>query len=261
MITKFLENLISKARPETLNVKTHGVYVAEVQQATYNDGKGQYEVLQAFAKNRSVSNLNSLISAVKEECKRREGQQDGKYMTVGFTLLGGYFFCNDNMPNLGFYEYKRQKSALWKVIERIIDREFDHKELIVLIQNLRLAFKSPEEFNKVFSGISELKVKKGTEATSKPIATGGKFGNSYKEEFDIGGFACTLTVEVPYLKGSEEKYDIDLWINIITNGEHTYFKIICPEFEMVEEEAILNEISDFRKEVAELKELLILEDY
>lgn len=270
MLKTFLEDLIKKGRDTKQIVTAYGTYEPKTYESVYSDGKGEYNFIdRSKGSTKGVSNLKSLIAAVKEECQRRGGQTNGLYMTVGFTQKGGYFSCNDNIPS-GDYQYHRKLSALWTTITSYLGRELSHADLLIFIQTIKLAFKDIETYAEAYAALKEFKTSVNAVYVSRPIPIEGRagfynsmdvnFGNGKKGSLQIPE---TLSLLTPFAKGTTEKYELPVMLLPIYKGEGSgsVFKLICPELEAIEEKAILDEVELFRSETEELEDLLILEDY
>ena len=68
-------------------------------------------------------------------------------------------------------------------------------------------------------------------------------------------------VQVPYVKASDKKYDIDVDVQIM-NGSNNQLqiKVNIPLLEKVEEDAILDEIKSIKEQISKYSDMLVLSD-
>lgn len=217
-------------------------------------------------KRHTVSNIASFISFIKEELKRRKNP-DGTCSTVTFNSDGGIFVADDDFYR-GVCCFSRTTSQQWNVLKSIVNTTLNHEKFLEALCSLK---QSIPMFNELYKDYARLRIIGKSELNSEPTFFNGESTNGYRirhtiskgtadEEEDI--VPADFSLELPYAKGSKRKYCINietLFVNTMNN--QIAVKIICPEFEQIEEQAILDEVNLFKEELKGVKELLILEDY
>lgn len=292
MIKAMIEQIVRMSRDRYANVPAYGRYKKEPVQieAIYNDSQGRYEVRTVKNIERTVSNINSLIAAVKEEAKRRDNKT-GNMMTVSFAQDGGIFYPDDELEG-GQYTYKRALCNQWETLKKLVvagrsGQYLDHLRIIEAIQALKPSIGT--KFADIYSCYSMLKLKSSSTLTSQPIFDAeGRLGEGYIVDFELQTgnkqpgssekqyLPINLELKLPYAKNlteyswdeADEKlrekgvYKINVEISITRDRDEKFVaRFLCPEFEEVEEQAIRDEVTKFKGETSELSELLVLEDY
>lgn len=247
---------------ETVKTK-YGNYSEFQETVLYDaDGNHYYSRKAAFLK-RQVSNIESFIALVDEEAARRDNVT-GEQMTVCFNKNGGFFDPDDNVNEVRF-TFDRCKSQQWSAFSGLINKKMGHSEIIEALQVLS---PSIQDFNNIFRNYAKLRVLGNSELSSTPEFLDGEAGEVYVVNFKLasGGngseeLSPKIQLIMPYAKGSKKTYTFDAEIRIAMDGNNKFSaRIICPNFENIEELAISDEVEKFKEEVI-LTELLILEDY
>lgn len=236
----------------------------ETQRGTYlyNDGKKEYSPLLPEL-NRGISNVESLAGAVIEECVRRNNPT-GNFMTVIFTEKGGAFYPDDER-RLDRWTYERCLSQQWKFLLENLNKEMKHLDFIRFVQGLRPSVINYQalirEFKKVtFDG--------RTSVTSQPIIEDGQGGSQVSFTLETkNGHTQTampgdIAIELPFTRGSDKKYSLIIELDVALNEmDQVRFRPVCPELEVVTEQAIADEVAFFKEQVKEKSDLLVLLDY
>lgn len=269
---QFLEEKLNK-RDQIISTEVRGNYKTIPLDLLYNDADKEYKKLPDAGRiRRTVSSIDSLIAAVKEEAKRRNNEV-GKYMTMSFTNSGGYFSYDDN-ENDGGYKFERELSQQWKAFKSLLgQRNLTHSAFYNALIELSPSIKDSKETLNTFC---KLKIIGNSEVKSNPVFTAGdgaEFGTKVK--YSIKGqdktqeevFPENFSLKLPYAKGSKAEYEVTA--QVIFSLEQSdpnmpgklYMHVVCPEIERIEEDAIMDEIAQFKTETVDVSELLILEDF
>ena len=71
----------------------------------------------------------------------------------------------------------------------------------------------------------------------------------------------SLKVVLPYIKASEKKYEIDVDVQILNSSNNQLrIKVNIPLMEKIEEQAIIDEITDIKEQLKEFDKMLVLSD-
>lgn len=269
---EFLEHKLNK-RDVAINYEWQGNYESKLKDLMYSDKDECYaQVPSAMPISRTVSSMHSLIAAVKEEAKRRKNET-GKYMTVSFTENGGKFSYDDNV-NEGNYKFERKLSQQWEAFKCLLRcRNSTHSDFYNTLIELSPSIVDAKQTLNTFQ---QLKIIGNSEVKSNPVftaGTGAEFGTRIK--YNIKGedkvneevFPESFELELPYAKGKEKTYKVTAQV-IFSLDQGAYgepgelcIRVVCPEIERIEEQAIMDEIAEFKSETDNIPELLILEDF
>lgn len=245
---------VDPKRP-TLIWTTRGEYL-------YNDQSESYLPLLPEFK-RGISTVESLIAAVKEECRRRQNLT-GDFMTVTFNQSGAMFYADDKARQ-DTWKYERQLSQQWAFLLQNINKEFTHLAFLRFLQGLRPSISNyidlSREYKKVrFDGTTSIK--------SNPILENGSLGLQigFNLETKNGSTNTKMPAEfivtMPFTKGEGFSYALNIELDVsLDEDKNIRFKPNCPDLEIITEQALKDEVSFFKEKVAELKDLLILLDY
>ncbi|MCD7740157.1 MAG: hypothetical protein LUH11_02285 [Candidatus Gastranaerophilales bacterium] len=255
---------LSKTRPEKITKIQYGQYGQREVELLYNDGEKEYQELNSIPENKQVGSVKAFALCIKEELRRR-GNKTGDKATVRIFSDGGYFIPDEDFGTFKT-EYKRINSQQWNWIKSNINKIMSHRDFLEFVQALK---PSIEDFNTLFTRLSSLRIIGNSTLCSTPIFVNGEQEQGYKctyklqdgyegEEILPQGFIC----RVPFAKAGEALYEIPIELLFYKNEiDGLGIRVMCPLFENIEEQAIIEEAEFIKKETSDYKELLILSDF
>ena len=264
LLKEAIETLKNQKRPEKIPVMVYGQYSSGYRECLYNDAEHKYSFISETPKAKTVRSVKAFVNIIREELRRR-CNSTGDKATVRIHLNGGEFIPDDDF-GYSLITFNRLNSQQWNVVKNGINRVYDHKGFLEFIQSLKPSFDS---FDEVFRSFATLRMVGRTEITSNPIFTEEGQSSGYKcsykledgcdgEETFPGGF----TLSVPFAKAGDTKYSIPIDLLFFRNeDDELRIEVLCPEFENIEERAIIDESEYIKKETENLSELLILADF
>lgn len=264
MFKELLETILELKAPQKIEITKYGNYTFQEFEAIYDKSQEKYVIKEENIEKTKVSSLNSFISFIKEE-NRRRNNQSGNKSTVIINNTGG-LFISDTDFNKGICEFNRTLSQQWTCFKSYKDKTLDHEEFLYLLSSL---YPSIEDFNYIYRQFVNIRIIGKSEVTSNPIFVKNEAEIGFKIKYALEGGATGETIlpesfklNLPYSKGSSNTYELNVKILILNNANNKIvFKILCPEYEQIEELAIFNESEILKNELKEMKELLILESY
>lgn len=224
----------------------------------FNDSAEKYERLIPYL-DRSVSNVESFASYVIEYCNREENS-DGHEVAVLFSMHGATCYPQDGLLQ-DKISYARKKSQQWEQIEKLLDREMTHKELLRAFQLLKPSIGGG--YADLTNQYKKITFDDKVSVTSQPIVENGSAGAAISFNYSVasGGQSQTklpseFTLTLQFAWGSSRYYDLDIEIDpslVKDKNENTIIKftLIAPQIENLKMQAINDEISDFIKETSE----------
>jgi len=246
-------------RPELLDTPL-GLHI-------YNDNnKGYSRLLPAFS--RKVSNVESFAAYVLEEARRRNNTAGNK-ITVSFNQEGGYCYLGDN-ENLDTIAYDRRLSMSWLYLVGQLKKKITHAELLRTFQSLRPNIIGYPDIMLAYRRVT---FDEKVSVTSQPLVEQGRAGNSMNIEFTRQGgntdsteLPATIPLRLQYARASDRYYDCALEVEteLVENKSKNeiYFTLLWPEKDNVIDQAIEEELKDFKALVLEkLPELLLVVNY
>lgn len=264
LIKKAIAVLENQKRPEQIEQTVYGEYTPYKESLIYDDSEHNYITPTVKAKGKEIRNINAFIDLIKEELRRRENS-DGDKATVGLNLDGGYFIADENKQK-GITIYRRLNSQQWLLFKSGINKNMDHKQFLLFMQALK---PSIDNFQDVFSRFVQLRLIGHSTITSNPIITadGQSSGYSctYRLEDGTDGdakFPTGFELKLQFAKAGIMTYDVpvDLLFYRDENDE-LMIQVLCPEFEHIEEQAIIDEAKTVREQTSQYEKLLILSDF
>ena len=263
-LAKEITELLQKQRPEKIDKLQYGQYSSRSIELLYNDGKKEYEQLNSRPENKTVGSVKAFAACIKEELKRRDNQT-GHKATVRIYSKGGYFVPDEDF---GIFKtsYERINSQQWELIKANTNKVMSHRGFLEFVQALK---PSIEEFDVLFARLSSIRMIGNSTLVSTPI-----FVNAEQEQ----GYKCTYKLEdgyegeeilpqgfiakVPFVKAGEKTYDIPIELLFYRDeGDELGIRVICPLFENIEEQAIIDEAEFIKEETKDFTELLVLSDF
>lgn len=254
---------IQEDRREHILLTDHGEFIYSPANKTYS------RVTQVFppARTRSVSNAEALLLVVIEEAKRRENTT-GNFMTVIFNQLGGTFCTDDkNRDNMDTWDFSRKISKQFEVLKSVIDKTFDHTDLLRAMSLLRY---SVVNFHEVYNAMRQVRVDKKAMIQSQPRLKNGQAGSEIAFSFQIEGetdgvqkalFPAEFVVDMPLVSMSSKNYQIQIEVEAWVDDKSLKFALRASGVSSVFTNAVLEEISKFTADAKKaLPDLLIVTD-
>lgn len=269
MLEEFLEKaasyLRSQKRPEHLLVKEYGSYSERVCEYTYSDFDKGYQKKSRGNNEKQVRSIGAFISAIKEELRRRNNKTGDK-ATVRLSLDGGFFTADDDFNGGVNIEYKRLNSQQWELFKSGINKTMDHRSFLLFLQALK---PSIDKFDDVFRSYVTLRLVGHSELTSNPIITdngqSSGYTCTYKLEDGTDGeetFPEGFRLNLQFAKAGVMTYDISVDLLFFRDDDDELkIQVLCPEFEHIEEQAIIDEAEKVKNDISESEDLLILSDF
>lgn len=264
IIQELIDTLKKQKRPETIECPVYGQYSSKDLTFLYNDATHQYERTINVPRNKTVRSVKAFANIIKEELRRRNNPL-GEKATVRLNLIGGEFIPDDDFGST-FIGYDRLNSQQWIFVKNSINKIMDHKGFLLFLQGLK---PSIYNFQEIFRAFATLRIVGKTELTSNPIFTedGQNSGYTcqYKLEDGTTGedkFPTGFTATVPFAKAGDKSYDIPIDLLFTRNEDNEIgIEVLCPEFENIEERAIIDEADYIESETMQYENLLVLSDF
>jgi len=266
ILAELINSLKNQKRPETITAPVYGLYSDKERTFIYSDADKNYYMEESAPENKEVRNKKAFALSIAEELNRRENKT-GARASVIINLSGGLFIPDDDF---GGYQivFKRLNSQQWILVKSFINKTLNHKEFLLFLQGLKPSFEGGK-FKELFAKFVQLKIIGQSKLVSNPIIT-----ENGQEE----GFCCTyrlsdgtdgeehfpagFSVRVPFAKAGDKFYDIPIDL-LITKDENDKINItvLCPEFENIEERAVIDEAEYIKEQAKGFSELLVLSDF
>jgi hypothetical protein len=222
-------------------------------------------LLQEPARIRTVSNAEALAQVVVEEARRR-GNKDGNQMTVIFDGQGGTFHPDDNnRDNPDRWDFERKTSKQLKTLAHVIDKPFDHADLLRAMSSLR--FMIPD-FPQVYSAMRRVRIDKKAQFVSQPQIINGANAQEFNLSFTIEGqegggaakvvFPSEFVCSLPLISMSSVSYCIPVEIDSWVAEKSLKFALRAPGIAAQQDQAILQEILAFESAIREKLPLILI---
>lgn len=234
----------------------------------YDDCVRAYALLERFIRRqRDVSNVESFGVLVLEEARRAGA--DGENMTVVWGAKGAMLYLDDRDQRIVF-RYKRTLSPQWEAMCLLAGSPCGHLDFI---RRLRPLAPSLQDSPEIIGAYRRVHMAAATNIMSSPVLEDGKAGYSYAVQVQVSGRAAETRLpaecvfRLPFARGSPRFYDVQAEISVDAVAERgsdkktLAFGVTLPELSSVMDQAITDELADFRKAVAAVSRLCILEDY
>lgn len=251
-------------RPELIEAPIYGRYTEKYQTFLYNDSNRIYERCFSRSDNKTVRSVKAFAEIIKEELRRRENESGDK-ATVKVSLDGGYFIPDDDYGKEEV-KFNRLNSQQWDTVKNGINRTYNHKTFLLFLQSL-----SPSivNFKEVFRYFSLLRIVGNSILTSNPVITecGQTEGYTCTYKLDNGCdgeeyFPTGFSADVPFAKAGEKTYNIPFNLLFTRNDDDELrIEVLCPLFENIEENAIIDEANFIKSETEQFEKLLVLSDF
>lgn len=266
LLSELIVLMKNQKRPETIKAPVYGLYSERERTFIYNDSQEYYEVEIRQPREKEVHNVKAFALSIAEELKRR-GNATGDRATVNINSHGGLFIPDDDF---GGYEiaFRRINSQQWNLVKKMLNQTVNHKQFLLWLQGLKPSFDG-EVFQNLFLKFVQLKIVGTSKLVSNPIITqnGQEQGYTccYRLQDGTEGeehFPTGFSVRVPFAKAGDTYYDIPIDL-LFTKDECDGIQItvLCPEFENIEERAIIDEAKYITQETKKYSELLVLSDF
>lgn len=263
-ITKELTAALLRQRPEKINKTQYGIYSTRELELLYNDSKREYVEKAVYEDDKTLGSAKALAAYIKEELRRRENPTGDK-ATVRIAMTGGEFTADEDFQE-GCVSYNRINSQQWNLVKKSLNQVFNHAQFLELVQALK---PSIDNFHDLYQSFSAIRIVGRSTLVSNPI-----FINGNQE----CGIKCTYALEdgregeeilpenffvkVPFVKAGEKFYEIPIDLVYFRDEyERLAIRVICPIFENIEEQAIIDEAKFIKEETKEFEKLLVLSDF
>ena len=264
IIEQAIDALKNQKRPELIECPVYGQYSANPITFMYNDDRKQYEMRKSQPSDKRVRSVKAFAKIIAEELRRRENSSGDK-STVSINLSGGEFIPDDDY-GYSKITFERLNSQQWKLIKSGINTRMDHKQFLLFLQGLK---PSIEYFADVFRSYATLRMIGRTELTSNPVFTedgqNSGYTCSYKLEDGTTGeekFPTGFVATVQFAKAGDKSYDIPIDLLFTRNeDDEIEIEVLCPEFENIEEQAIIDEADFIKEQTKNYTDLLVLSDF
>lgn len=264
LIKKAIEVLEKQKRPEQIRHTVYGEYSSFEKNFLYDDSEKRYRTHEEMLSDREVRSVNAFIDVIKEELRRRENA-DGNLATVRLNLSGGRFCADDNTQS-GTTIYNRLNSQQWNLFKSGINKRMNHKDFLLFLQALKPSFLN---FDKVFREFVQLRLVGRSEITSNPIITedgqSSGYTCTYKLESGADGeakFPTGFEINLQFAKAGVMNYDVAVDLLFYRNDDdELMIQVLCPMFEHIEEQAIIDEANKVKEDTKDYTKLLILSDF
>jgi len=268
ILEELISSLKNQKRPEKIEVPLYGKYTNKNVTLLYFDSRKEYGMIESKKSQKEVRSVKAFTECIKEELKRYNNPT-GKNATVRVNLTGGEFIPDDDFENQKII-FNRLKSQQWQVVDKALNYTFDHKDFLLFLQALKPSFtKMGLDFHSLFAKFSTLRLLGRSEITSNPIITGDGQTQGYKCTYKLDNgcdgeetFPTGFDVKVPFAKAGDFEYVIPIDL-LFSRDEDNQLEItvLCPEFEHIEEQAIIDEANFIREQASTLTDILILADF
>lgn len=264
IIEQAIDALKNQKRPEMISCPVYGQYSTLPTVFMYNDSTKQYEMRKSQPKDKRVRSVKAFAKIIAEELRRRENSLGDK-STVCINMQGGEFIPDDDF-GYSSISFERLNSQQWKLIKSGINTIMNHREFLLFLQGLK---PSIEYFADVFKSYATLRMIGRTELTSNPVFTedgqNSGYTCSYKLEDGTTGeekFPTGFVANVQFAKAGDKSYNIPIDLLFSRNeDDEIEIEVLCPEFENIEERAIIDEAEYIKQQTSGYSNLLVLSDF
>lgn len=240
----------------------------------FNYAEEKYEELDPYkAKTDTVSNINSFITLVNAEARRRNNGT-GENMNVIFTEQGATFIA-DTDDRRDIYKYERKNSAQWQRLTSMLNKPQRHAPFLLWLQQLEPSLQIEpngsdpgQNFSDLFGAFRSLQVSSAAKIKSEPMIVNGSKGSSIEFQLDVKGGTASIAipqsfrVKLPFARGDEREYEFEVQIDVnAVDGEAFTITAIAPAVEVIREQAIVDEMEDFAARTTSLSDLTNLVNF
>lgn len=251
-------------RPEKINALIYGQYEPQQREFIYSDANHQYDYEVFNYGNKEVRSVKAFAKVISEELKRRNNPT-GYKATVSVNLDGGYFIPDDNTQETKI-TFNRLNSQQWNLIKRNINKDMNHRDFLLFLQAIK---PSLEYFDAIYKSYAMLRLVGKTELTSNPVITESGEESGYKCTYRLEdgtdgeeNFPTGFLADVQFAKAGDKRYPIPIDLLFYRNEDNEIrITVLCPIFENIEEQAIIDEADYIKEKTKEFNELLVLSDF
>lgn len=216
---------------------------------------------------RKVSDVFSLIAAVKEEAKRASNTT-GSFMTIQLGKEGAKFYPDDR-KRVDSWAFTRARSEPFKALEAKLGKTMTHKEFMTFLVRMKPYLGAG--FTDVFRDYRRVSTETATSASSSPVLVEGSNREEYAYEIsfkDAGKqpLRASFDLELPYVAMDNESLWLDVRIDVepeFTSGKQFVLTMVAPELPELVDSYLKNEANRLISALvdADLKEVLVVADY
>lgn len=266
ILNELITSLKNQKRPETVEVPVYGLYSNKTRTFLYDDSQKRYDMVEETPNNKEVRNVKAFALSIEEELKRRNNLT-GEKATVNINLNGGVFIPDDDF---GGYEIKfsRLNSQQWNLVKGMLNRTVNHKTFLLWLQGLKPSFDGAE-FQELFLRFVQLKIVGSSKLMSNPIITENGQEQGFLCNYALSDgtegtehFPTGFNVSVTFAKAGDFEYNIPIDLLFTRDEDDTIqITVSCPEFENIEERAIIDEANYIKEQTESYSDLLVLSDF
>lgn len=264
LLKESIEVLKNQKRPEKINGLIYGQYEPQQREFIYSDANHQYDYEVFNYGNKEVRSVKAFAKVISEELKRRNNPT-GYKATVSVNLDGGYFIPDDNTQETKI-TFDRLNSQQWNLIKRYINKDMNHRDFLLFLQAIK---PSLEYFDEIYKSYAMLRLVGKTELTSNPVITESGEESGYKCTYRLEdgtdgeeNFPTGFLADVQFAKAGDKKYPIPIDLLFYRNEDNEIrITVLCPIFENIEEQAIIDEADYIKEKTKEFNDLLVLSDF
>lgn len=265
MLKELLEFLQQQKRETKTDVKIYGKYGdVRKREAIYEDSAGKYKVMNCGCQEDiEVHSSRSFIEYIKEELRRRENET-GRNATLTIGINGGKFVADDSFDE-GVCEYSRINSQQWNLLKSLNGKFLNHEEFLLDLSRLS---PSVQDFKNVYKNYLKIRKMGESELVSNPVFVDGEAESGYMVKYKLRGgneadgiVPDGFTVNVPFIKASKKLYEVRVDCQILNDSSNSIrIKVNIPTIEKIEEDAVIDEITEIKEALKEQTDLLVLSD-
>lgn len=264
LLKESIEVLKNQKRPEKINALIYGQYEPVEREFIYADCNQKYDYKQFEQDDKQVRSVKAFAKIIAEELKRRNNPTGNK-ATVSINLDGGYFIPDDNTQET-VVSFDRLNSQQWNLIKRYVNKDMGHRDFLLFLQAIK---PSLEYFDAIYKSYAMLRLVGKTELTSNPVITENGEESGYKCTYRLEdgtdgeeNFPLGFIADVQFAKAGDKKYSIPIDLLFYRNENNEIrITVLCPTFENIEEQAIIDEAQYIKDFTNEFNELLVLSDF
>ncbi len=264
LLKESIEVLKNQKRPEKINGLIYGQYGPVEREFIYSDSKQYYDYELFSQEDKEVRSVKAFAKVISEELKRRNNPT-GYKATVSVNLDGGYFIPDDNTQETKI-TFDRLNSQQWNLIKRYINKDMNHRDFLLFLQALK---PSLEYFDAIYKSYAMLRLVGKTELTSNPVITESGEESGYKCTYRLEdgtdgeeNFPTGFLADVQFAKAGDKKYPIPIDLLFYRDEDNEIrITVLCPLFENIEEQAIIDEADYIKENTKAFNELLVLSDF
>ena len=263
-LTKEIKQMMLRQRPEKITKIQYGQYSSREIELIYNDDAKHYKTFSSTPDNKTVGSVKAFALCIKEELRRRNNETGDK-ATVRIYSQGGLFIPDEDFGKF-IVKYDRINSQQWELVKTNINKVMSHRQFLEFVSALK---PSIDNFSELFSRLSSIRLIGNSTLCSTPIFVNGEQEQGYKCKYKLeDGYEGEellpqgFIVNVPFVKAGEKSYSIPIELLFYRDdNDNLGIRVMCPLFENIEEQAIIDEAEYIKNETESYKQLLVLSDF